>query len=109
MSGTLTMLFPHGSTSTCMQVFLNYARIFKKNISLLFFQWVETDFSTQWCFENFIQHRSMRRARDVRDQLVGLMERVEIKLTTNPLDTVAIRKVCNCLMGGGRLTTPLQS
>ena len=54
--------------------------------------WVETGYSTQWCFENFIQHRSMRRARDVRDQLEGLMERVEIELTSNPSDTVNIRK-----------------
>lgn len=46
-------------------------------------QWAETDFSTQWCFENFIQVRSMRRARDVRDQLVRLMERVEIEMISN--------------------------
>lgn len=55
-------------------------------------QWEETDYSTQWCFENFIQHRSMKRARDVRDQLEGLLERVEIEMTTSPGDTVAIRK-----------------
>ena len=54
--------------------------------------WVETGYSTQWCFENFIQYRSMRRARDVRDQLEGLMERVEIELTSNPSDTVNVRK-----------------
>ncbi|KJE93489.1 mRNA splicing factor RNA helicase [Capsaspora owczarzaki ATCC 30864] len=47
-------------------------------------QWVDTDHSTQWCFENFIQFRSMRRARDVREQLQGLMERVEIALTAEP-------------------------
>lgn len=56
-------------------------------------QWEETAFSTQWCYENFIQHRSMKRARDIRDQLEGLMERVEIEISTNPGDTVAIRKV----------------
>ena len=44
------------------------------------------------CFENFIQHRSMKRARDVREQLEGLMERVEIEVSSNPLDGVAIRK-----------------
>ncbi|XP_067124027.1 pre-mRNA-splicing factor ATP-dependent RNA helicase DHX16 [Centruroides vittatus] len=55
-------------------------------------QWVETDYSTQWCFENFIQHRSMKRARDIREQLQGLMERVEIDLVSNLTDTVAIRK-----------------
>ena len=35
----------------------------------------------------------MKRARDVRDQLEGLMERVEIELTSNPHDNIAIRKV----------------
>jgi len=55
-------------------------------------QWVETDFSTQWCFENFIQHRSMRRARDVREQLVGLVERVEIEMLSNEEDVVSIGK-----------------
>eukprot|EP01102_Stenamoeba_stenopodia_P002144 TRINITY_DN11908_c0_g2_i1.p1 TRINITY_DN11908_c0_g2~~TRINITY_DN11908_c0_g2_i1.p1 ORF type:complete len:874 (+),score=238.87 TRINITY_DN11908_c0_g2_i1:78-2624(+) len=54
-------------------------------------QWKETNYSTQWCFENFIQHRSMRRARDIRDQLVNMMERVEIDITTTT-DDVAIRK-----------------
>lgn len=55
-------------------------------------QWLETDFSTQWCFENFIQHRSMRRARDVRDQLQGLMERVEMEIVSSGMDSIAIRK-----------------
>ncbi|GBM13433.1 Pre-mRNA-splicing factor ATP-dependent RNA helicase DHX16 [Araneus ventricosus] len=55
-------------------------------------QWVESEYSTQWCFENYIQHRSMKRARDVREQLEGLMDRVEIELVSNSLDTVAIRK-----------------
>ena len=56
-------------------------------------QWEETGYSTQWCYENFIQHRSMKRARDVRDQLEGLMERVEIEVLSNPLDSINIRKV----------------
>eukprot|EP00002_Diphylleia_rotans_P027747 TRINITY_DN5573_c0_g1_i4.p1 TRINITY_DN5573_c0_g1~~TRINITY_DN5573_c0_g1_i4.p1 ORF type:complete len:1034 (-),score=246.22 TRINITY_DN5573_c0_g1_i4:34-3135(-) len=55
-------------------------------------QWSESDFSTQWCFENFIQHRSMKRARDIRDQLVSLCERVDIELTSNVGDTDAILK-----------------
>ncbi|XP_005090962.1 pre-mRNA-splicing factor ATP-dependent RNA helicase DHX16 [Aplysia californica] len=55
-------------------------------------QWEETEYSTQWCYENYIQHRSMKRARDVRDQLEGLLERVEIEVTSNQNDTVAIRK-----------------
>ena len=56
-------------------------------------QWEDTDFSTQWCYENFIQHRSMRRARDVHDQLEALLERVEIPLIANPGDNISLRKV----------------
>lgn len=41
----------------------------------------------------------MKRARDVRDQLVGLMERVEIDLKSSNMDTVAIRKVRISLPG----------
>lgn len=36
--------------------------------------------------------RSMKRARDVREQLVGLMERVEIEMLSSPNETVDIRK-----------------
>lgn len=34
----------------------------------------------------------MKRARDIRDQLEGLLERVEIELTSNPGDLEAIKK-----------------
>ena len=50
-------------------------------------QWVECNFSTQWCFENFVQLRSMKRARDVRDQIVALLERVDVPLIS--LDDVS--------------------
>ncbi|KAH1264470.1 Pre-mRNA-splicing factor ATP-dependent RNA helicase DEAH1 [Glycine max] len=54
--------------------------------------WKETNYSTQWCYENYIQVRSMRQARDIRDQLAGLLERVEIELTSNSSDFDAIKK-----------------
>ncbi|KAH9307533.1 hypothetical protein KI387_035444, partial [Taxus chinensis] len=54
--------------------------------------WKETNFSTQWCFENYIQVRSMKRARDIRDQLEGLLERVEIEPLSNVNDLEAIKK-----------------
>eukprot|EP00920_Eleutheroschizon_duboscqi_P019739 GHVT01047391.1.p1 GENE.GHVT01047391.1~~GHVT01047391.1.p1 ORF type:complete len:238 (+),score=32.41 GHVT01047391.1:371-1084(+) len=43
-------------------------------------QWVETNYSIPWCFENFIQHKSMRRARDVREQLENLLEKCEVDI-----------------------------
>ncbi|XP_077283485.1 DEAH-box helicase 16 lethal (2) 37Cb [Arctopsyche grandis] len=55
-------------------------------------QWVESDHSVQWCYENFIQYRSLKRARDVREQLVGLMERVEIDMVSSLQDNTNIRK-----------------
>uniref|UniRef100_A0A4W6BS53 RNA helicase n=1 Tax=Lates calcarifer TaxID=8187 RepID=A0A4W6BS53_LATCA len=55
-------------------------------------QWVESGFSTQWCYENFIQFRSMRRARDVRDQLEGLMDRIEVEVVSSQGDSIPIRK-----------------
>ncbi|XP_053666586.1 pre-mRNA-splicing factor ATP-dependent RNA helicase DHX16 [Anopheles marshallii] len=55
-------------------------------------QWVESDYSMQWCYENFIQYRSMKRARDVREQLVGLMQRVEIEMVSSVSETTNIRK-----------------
>lgn len=59
------------------------------HISLLrcYSEWADCDYSTQWCFENFVQVRSMRKARDIREQLEGLCERVEIdKSLSSPDD-----------------------
>lgn len=55
-------------------------------------QWAETDYSTQWCYENFVQVRSMRRARLIREQVQQMLERVEVDLVDSQ-DDVAIRKV----------------
>eukprot|EP00004_Rigifila_ramosa_P012695 TRINITY_DN2767_c0_g2_i6.p1 TRINITY_DN2767_c0_g2~~TRINITY_DN2767_c0_g2_i6.p1 ORF type:complete len:887 (+),score=255.67 TRINITY_DN2767_c0_g2_i6:521-3181(+) len=60
-------------------------------------QWAETNFSTQWCFENFIQHRTMKRARDVRDQLVGLCERVELDMKS---DVTNLDGICKSVAAG---------
>ncbi|KAI0989033.1 hypothetical protein GJ496_009088 [Pomphorhynchus laevis] len=67
-------------------------------------QWADSEFSVQWCYENFIQYRSLRRARDVREQLVNLltdrveMEMISIKSHSNAVDhnfdpSLSIRKV----------------
>lgn len=55
-------------------------------------EWEESGFSRQWCLENFIQDKTMKRARDIREQLVGLCDRVELELTSKPTDTDAILK-----------------
>lgn len=55
-------------------------------------QWVETNYSTQWTYENFVIMRSLKTARDVREQLEGLCDRVELKRTSNRADHEAVRK-----------------
>ena len=40
--------------------------------------WVDTEYSIPWCRENFLQYRSLQRARLVREQLQALCDRVEI-------------------------------
>ena len=44
--------------------------------------WKASNFAKAWCFENFIQERSMRRAQDVRKQLVAIMDRYGLDLVS---------------------------
>lgn len=56
-------------------------------------QWVDSDFSYVWARENFLQQRSLTRARDVRDQLAKLCDRVEVTVSTvGAADLVPIQK-----------------
>jgi pre-mRNA-splicing factor ATP-dependent RNA helicase DHX16 len=55
-------------------------------------QWRDAGDSAQWCAENFVQARSMKRARDVRAQLEALCERVELRLSSAPGDADAVGK-----------------
>ena len=47
----------------------NFFRPCGDHMTLLnvFEQWKETNYSINWCFENFIQMRSMKRARDIKE------------------------------------------
>lgn len=39
--------------------------------------WKNSNYASAWCFENFIQERAMKRAQDVRKQLLGIMDRYQ--------------------------------
>ncbi|EHK99140.1 putative Pre-mRNA-splicing factor ATP-dependent RNA helicase prp22 [Glarea lozoyensis 74030] len=54
--------------------------------------WKQNKFGNPWCFENFIQARSMRRAKDIRDQLVKIMERYKHPITSCGRDTAKVRQ-----------------
>ena len=40
--------------------------------------WKNNKFSAPWCYDNFVQARTLKRAQDVRKQLLGIMDRYEI-------------------------------
>lgn len=37
--------------------------------------WKNNKFSNPWCYENFVQIRTLKRAQDVRKQMLGIMDR----------------------------------
>lgn len=55
-------------------------------------QWMDTGYSLNWCMENYLQNRSLKRARDIREQLVDMIEKVEVELTSDPNNIDGIRK-----------------
>lgn len=44
--------------------------------------WKNNKFSNPWCFENFLQARNLRRAADVRKQLLGIMDRHKLDVVS---------------------------
>jgi len=54
--------------------------------------WKNNKFSNPWCYENFVQIRTLKRAQDVRKQMIGIMDR-------HKLDVVA---------AGGKNTAKVQ-
>lgn len=40
--------------------------------------WKASKFSNPWCYENYVQARALRRAQDVRKQLLGIMDRYKV-------------------------------
>ncbi|TWU77293.1 DEAH-box ATP-dependent RNA helicase prp22 [Metarhizium rileyi] len=68
---------PHGDHLTLLNVYNS---------------WKQNAYSNPWCFENFIQARSMRRAKDVRDQLVKIMERYKHPIVSCGRHTDKVRR-----------------
>jgi len=58
----------------------------------IFEQWADAGYSQQWCYENFIQFKSLGRVRDIRDQLAMLCERVEVVVESTPNEVVPVQK-----------------
>ncbi|KAL5594119.1 hypothetical protein BROUX41_001165 [Berkeleyomyces rouxiae] len=68
---------PHGDHLTLLNVYNS---------------WKRNGFSAPWCFENFIQARSMKRAKDVRDQIAKIMERYRHPVVSCGRETQKVRQ-----------------
>ncbi|KAH7063450.1 pre-mRNA-splicing factor ATP-dependent RNA helicase prp22 [Macrophomina phaseolina] len=54
--------------------------------------WKQSKFSVHWCFENFIQPKSMKRVADVRDQLTTIMKRYKSPIVSCGRNTQLVRQ-----------------
>lgn len=59
--------------------------------------WKASKFSNPWCFDNFIQARAMRRAQDVRKQLVTIMDKYKMDIVSAGKNFIKVRK---CIVSG---------
>mmetsp|Transcript_20751 Transcript_20751/g.65269 ORF Transcript_20751/g.65269 Transcript_20751/m.65269 type:complete len:930 (+) Transcript_20751:579-3368(+) len=54
--------------------------------------WKNAKFSNPWCYENFLQARAMRRAQDVRKQLVSILDRYKMDVVSAGRDWDIVRR-----------------
>ena len=58
--------------------------------------WKASKFSNAWCHENFIQARSLKRAQDVRKQLLSIMDRYKLDIISCGKNYTRVRKtICS--------------
>jgi len=58
--------------------------------------WAHNKFSNPWCYENFLQARQLRRAQDVRKQLVTIMDRYKLPIESCGKNWNRVRKaICS--------------
>ena len=55
-------------------------------------QWSRNNFSTPWCFENYIKQDRLRKQQDVRKQLIGHLDKYSLDIHTCGTDYNRIRK-----------------
>jgi ATP-dependent RNA helicase DHX8/PRP22 len=68
---------PHGDHLTLLSVYNS---------------WKQNGYSDSWCFENFIQARSMKQAKEIREQLRKIMERYRQPIVSCGYKTEQVRR-----------------
>ena len=58
--------------------------------------WKNNRMSNSWCYENFVQARSLRRADDIRKQMLGIMDRHKLDVVSCGKDVSKVQKaICS--------------
>ncbi|XP_068438704.1 ATP-dependent RNA helicase DHX8-like [Clinocottus analis] len=58
--------------------------------------WKNNKFSNPWCFENFVQARSLKRAQDIRKQMMSIMDRHKLDVVSCGPATMRVQKaICS--------------
>ncbi|XP_060884393.1 ATP-dependent RNA helicase DHX8-like [Labrus mixtus] len=58
--------------------------------------WKNNKFSNPWCFENFIQARSLKRAMDIRKQMLSIMDRHKLDVVSCGKSSMRVQKaICS--------------
>lgn len=58
--------------------------------------WKNNKFSNAWCYENFVQIRTLKHAQDVRKQLLGIMDRHKLDVVSAGKNIVRVQKaICS--------------
>ena len=62
----------------------------------VFNNWRNNKFSSAWCYENFVQQRTLKRAQDVRKQLLGIMDRHKLDVVSCGKSSARVQKaICS--------------
>lgn len=61
----------------------------------VYVQWQKHKYSSKWCTDNFVHAKAMRKVREVRAQLLDIMESLKMEIVSSGTDWDVVRK-CIC-------------
>lgn len=56
--------------------------------------------STEWCYKNFVNHRHIKAADDIREQLKSIMQKLSIKFVDEPSIQPNYNNIKKCILTG---------
>ena len=84
--------------SSLQQLHSIYLVLLQDHLTLLavYNSWKNNKFSSAWCYENFVQMRTLKRSQDIRKQLLGIMDRHKLDVVSCGKSTTRVQKaICS--------------